>query len=311
MSELIFGCWTIGKWHWSNVKDSVSKDALNLAFDLGITKFDTAPMYGFGHSEKLLGDTFFNKRDKIFIMTKCGLDWENKQNQFFFDTCFKGKTYSIYRHLSPKRIKFECEQSLKRLKTDYIDLYQMHWKDNTVPLLEVANTFEQLKKEGKIRKWGMCNVNTGDLDLLVKNNLKPYSLQFKYSLMHRKPEKSVIPYCNKHKIKLFGYSPFEQGLLVGAVDKNRKLESEDGRVWWNLEKLDKVEKFKNEMNALCKKYKTNLPALILAATFAVSGVDGIISGIRTPDQVKSNLKFQSLTIDKEDLTLICNLISNL
>jgi aryl-alcohol dehydrogenase-like predicted oxidoreductase len=311
MRELIFGCLTIGKWHWSDVNDSVSKNALTKAFDLGITKFDTAPVYGFGHAEKILAETFKGVRDKIFIMTKCGLDWESKQNQFFFDTVFNGKLYSVYRNLSPERIKFECEMSLKRLNTDYIDLYQMHWKDTTVPILEVAESLELLKKEGKIREWGVCNINTGDLDLLVKNNLKPYSLQFKYSLLHRKPEKSVIPYCKKHKIKLFGYSPFEQGLLVSAVFKNRKLENEDGRIWWSKEKLEQAEIFKLNMEKLCHKYNTTTSALILFATFSVSCTDGLITGMRTPKHVEDNFKFQHITLNDKDLGFICQSAVNL
>jgi len=311
MSKLIFGCWTIGKWHWSEVNDKQSKEALLCAFNSGITMFDTAPMYGFGHSEKLLGETFQKNRQDIFIMSKCGLDWENKQNTFFFNTVFQGKNYSIYRNLSSSRIKKECDLSLKRLGTDYIDLYQIHWKDDAVSLIKAASTLQILQNEGKIRHWGVCNMNTGDLDLLVKNNLKPYSLQFKYSLLHRKPEKSVIPYCKKHNIKLYGYSPFEQGLLAGAVNSKRKLDSEDGRNWWDSDKIEKIDFLKNELVKICQKYNTSPSALILSVTSSISKCDGIITGMRTVSQVNDNIKFSNLQLDNKEVETIANTIKNI
>ena len=303
---LIGGTWTIGEWHWGKVNE---KDAIE-ASEVFLEKYrfiDTAPVYGFGKSEKIIGRALKNfNRKNIKLMTKFGLNTES--GELFFETVFKGKKIKVYKKADKTTVKQECEQSLKRLNTDYIDIYLLHFKPENPGLIEIAETLEELKSEGKIKHWGVCNLNTGDLHLLVSNGFKPYCLQFKYNPLFTKPEKSVIPYCQKYKIKFFGYSPFEQGLLTGKYCQNN-FHSEDGRRYWKKQKLEKAVELTEKLNLFAKKYDLTIPQLILCY-LKTKPINGIIAGARTKSQAEENIARFDTNIETEDIKLLDNLFKN-
>ena len=299
--EIIGGTWTIGEWHWGKVEEKDAIETVEVFLDR--YKFvDTAPIYGFGRSEKIIGKVLPNfKREDIKIMTKFGLTTDEK-GEFFFKSEYKGEEVSVYKNADRQSIKEECKKSLERLKTDYIDIYLLHFKPSSPSLTEIAETLEELKQEGLIKKWGVCNVNTGDLNLLVKNNFKPYCLQFKYNPLFTKPEKSVIPYCRKYKIKFYAFSLFERGFLTGKYMKNN-FEKEDNRRFIKNEQLEKIKLLTEKIKLTASKYNLTVPQLILTY-MKTKDIDGIITGARTKKQAKENIDKIDLDLKENDLKIL-------
>ncbi|MCL2349417.1 MAG: aldo/keto reductase, partial [Planctomycetaceae bacterium] len=162
------GAWAIGGWMWGGTEEKDAMRAIDAAIDHGINLIDTAPMYGYGRSEEIIGKTIGSKREKVVLATKCGLRWDDKDwpegegvLHFYGDDkgVSSGKTGNrVYKYLRPDSIRWEVEQSLKRLKTDHIDLLQTHWQDETTPIAVTMEMLLRLKDEGKIRAIGVSNV---------------------------------------------------------------------------------------------------------------------------------------------------------
>ncbi len=300
---IIFGGWPMGGWHWSNVDEKTVIRAAIAAAEAGMTWFDTAPVYGFGAGEKRMSRALKSIASPVHIMTKFGLRWDTGGIPFF-ETTFNGQKRTVVRDLSPESIRAECEASLKRLDVETIGLYQLHWNDEKTPLVDVAGELELLKEAGKIREWGVCNLNTGALHQLIRAGFKPASIQFQYSLLNRKPEKSLIPYCRKHNIRFLAYSPLGRGLLTGNATTERVLEPEDDRKYWKPGKVADINRKLTGLNAMAKQYGISIPALVLAWTLNRPGVSGVIAGARTPEQAIENAKAASVQLTPDDLSHI-------
>jgi len=217
VSVIGFGAWGIGgSPFWSNEGDAVSVRAIRKAYDLGINFFDTAPVYGFGHSEELLGKTLKPFRDKVIYATKCGLRWEKKS------------LGSITKNATRRSILEEIEQSLKRLDTDYIDLYQVHWPDVETSQEETMETLLKVQEQGKVKVIGVSNYSVEQMEAIMKSG-KIESLQPDYSLLNRSIEKEIVPYCERNKIGIIAYSPLASGLLTGKYGKNAKFSDWRGK----------------------------------------------------------------------------------
>ena len=296
---IIFGGWPMGGWHWSNVDEKTAMAAAESAADAGIQWFDTAPVYGFGLGEERLGRALKNIDSQVYIMTKFGLRWDTKGTPFF-ETTFNGQKRAVVRNLSADSIQTECEASLNRLGVEIIDLYQLHWSDGKTPLVDVAGVMERLKESGKIREWGVCNLNTGELHNLVNGGLKPASLQFSYSLLNRKPEKSLISYCEKHKIRFLAYSPLGRGLLTGKASTARRFDSEDDRRYWKSERVSDINRKLAKLEKIASSHGITIPALILAWTLSQPGISGVIAGARTPGQARENAKATSVQLTADE-----------
>jgi aryl-alcohol dehydrogenase-like predicted oxidoreductase len=225
VSPIIFGAWAIGGWMWGGQGEGEAIDAIRASIDAGVTTIDTAAIYGMGHSEELVAKALKGQpREHLQIATKCGMRWDspalgdqgsdpwpNKDNT--------GKDVVVRKNSRPESIAYECEQSLKRLGTDYIDLYQIHWPDVTTPVEESMRAMVKLKEQGKIRAIGVSNYDVAWLRSAEKIT-KVASNQPPYSLMQRKIEKEILPYCREHRIGVIVYSPLERGLLAGAVPRS-------------------------------------------------------------------------------------------
>jgi len=210
ISKIIMGTWQAGKQMWTGIEDSDSIEAIKVAYDNGITTFDTAELYGKGHSEQIIGKSLKNVRDKVVIATKVA-----PQN------------------LSPQKIRSACERSLKNLHTDYIDLYQIHWPAGSfgskkIPIEESLGEMTKLKKEGKIRSIGVSNFSLDQVkEALLYAEID--SVQSPYSILWRHIEKDIQSFCIENNITLLAYSSMAQGLLTGKFKKDHKFDKGDHR----------------------------------------------------------------------------------
>ena len=211
-----FGSWVIGGpwlYGWGPVDDNESVKAIRTALDRGINWIDTAAAYGFGHSEEIVAKALAGTREDVFVATKCGLVPDGKGG--------------AYRNSKPASIRREVEESLRRLRRDRIDLYQIHWPDKSVPLEESWGTMVRLKEEGKVRFIGLSNYDVPMLER-CRRVAPVQSVQPPYSMLRREVESEILPYCLKHGIGVVAYSPMQSGLLTGRFDL-AKLAPDDWR----------------------------------------------------------------------------------
>jgi aryl-alcohol dehydrogenase-like predicted oxidoreductase len=214
-SRVCLGTWAIGGWMWGGTDEQESIKTIHQALDLGINMIDTAPVYGFGKSEELVGKALqqYGHRDKIILATKVGLDWKD------------GK---VFRNSSKQRIMQEIDDSLKRLQTDYIDLYQIHWPDQSVPFEETAQTLLSLRDHGKIRAIGVSNFSVAQMQAFQQ--FSPINTsQPPLKLFERLIDKEILPYTEKANIITLAYGSLCRGLLSGKMSINTQFKGDDLR----------------------------------------------------------------------------------
>ena len=217
VSVIGYGAWGIGGApFWKNEGDKKSIDSIKASFDQGINIFDTAPVYGFGHSEKLIGEALKPVRENVILATKCGLRWD------------KESLSALRKDASRKSILEEIDQSLKRLGTDWIDLYQVHWPDVETSHQETMETLLEIQEQGKIRSIGVSNYSAVQIKE-CSQYAKIISLQPEYSLLAREIEKETAPLCIENNIGIIAYSPLSSGVLTGKYDKNTKFKDWRGK----------------------------------------------------------------------------------
>jgi aryl-alcohol dehydrogenase-like predicted oxidoreductase len=310
VSVIGFGAWAIGGWMWGGTNESESIRAINIAIDMGINLIDTAPAYGKGLSEEIVGKAIKGKRDKLIIATKCGIIWHLDKGEFFFNFESGEK---VYRFLGPKSIRYEIEQSLSRLGTDYIDLYQTHWQDKTTPIEDTMETLMDLKKEGKIRAIGASNANIEELEQY--NQVGQLDVdQEKYNLIDNEVEQEILPWCKNNRVTMLAYSSLAQGLLTGKITLDREfggddLRKDDSR--FSIENRQKINSvLADEFKPLAKKYNLSLAQLSIAILISQDDVVALC-GIRNEKQAKENAKAGDFLIDESDIIKIRNSIETL
>jgi methylglyoxal reductase len=306
------GAWVLGGGQlWGqDTDDAESIRAIQAALDLGINLIDTAPAYGWGRSERVVGQALKGRRDKAIVATKCGLWWEDARGSFF--TVFDGK--KMYRSLRPDTIQVEIENSLGRLDLDCIDLYQTHWPSCPPEHTAIADTMAvllKLKDQGKIRAIGVSNVSLEEL----KENCRcgpVASDQFRYSMLFRDPENDILPFCAQHNIATLTYMSLEQGLLSGKIGMDRVFKPTEFRsnAHWNTWLLPanrrRVLDLLAAWNPLTDKYGCTLAQLVIAWTLAQPGVTHVLVGGRNVSQVTENARAGELTLEPADLQRIRN-----
>lgn len=214
-SRIGLGCWAIGGWLWGGSEERESIDTIISALERGITLIDTAAIYGFGRSEEIVGKAIaeYGNRGKIVLATKAGLDWTS------------GK---VYRNSTRDRIMKEVEDSLTRLQTDYIDIYQIHWPDYDTPIEETAKAMNELFEKGTIKAIGVSNYSPEQMDIFRKNS-PLHTSQPPYNLFERGIEEDIAPYCDDNKITMLLYGAICRGLLSGRMKPDTKFEGDDIR----------------------------------------------------------------------------------
>jgi aryl-alcohol dehydrogenase-like predicted oxidoreductase len=216
ISRVGLGTWAIGGWMWGGSDEVESIKTIQHAVDLGINLIDTAPVYGFGHSEEIVGKALADggRRDRAVLATKVALEWVNG---------------NVYRNSTPGRIRAEIEDSLRRLRTDRIDLYQVHWPDPLVGVEETAETLLELQRQGKILALGVSNFSPAQMD--AWRRVAPlHSTQPPYNIFERQIEKDVLPYALRQKLLVLSYGAICRGLLSGRMSLNRKFDGDDLRL---------------------------------------------------------------------------------
>ncbi|MDI2112018.1 aldo/keto reductase [Commensalibacter nepenthis] len=297
--RIALGTWAIGGWMWGGPDDDNAIKTIHKAIDNGINMIDTAPVYGFGHSEEVVGKALQGKRDKVVIATKVALNWTDDKQKVFRDT-------------RPEHIRQEIEESLKRLKTDYIDLYQIHWPDDKTPIEQTAIELNKLHKEGKIKAIGVSNFSVQQMEDICKYT-ELSSIQPPYNLFEREIEKDILPYAEKHNLAALCYGPLCRGLLSGKMTKDRIFNGDDLRKSdpkFSAEHFENYLAATNELKAFAKdNYDKSL--LVLAIRWVLDQYQGNIPlwGARKPEQIEGVRDALGWSLSKQDLETINDILT--
>ncbi|MHA7924375.1 MAG: aldo/keto reductase [Marinobacter sp.] len=289
------GTWAIGGWMWGGTDEAQSIDTIHRAIDKGIGLIDTAPVYGFGRSEEIVGKALANgRRDQVALATKVALNWNENHDK-------------IWRDSTASRIEREVEDSLKRLQTDRIDIYQVHWPDPKTPMEETARALENLYQAGKIRAIGVSNFTPAQMDELQKS-VPLHSLQPPYNLFERDIEQEILPYCLENGIATITYGGLCRGLLTGKMREDTQFTGDD------LRKNDpkfQGERYRQYLNAVAEldafaqeRYQKNVLALALRWLVDQPGVTTALWGARRPEQLDPVDDIEGWSLDKEAMAAI-------
>lgn len=294
VSRLCMGGCPMGGYGWGIVEEQELIDAVHAALDRGVNFFDTADTYGLGQSERTLGKALGSRRGEAVIATKFGVRVENGRT-----------TYDN----SPEWIVTACENSLRRLHTDYIDLFQIHYRDGKTDLSTVVETLETLRRQGKIRYFGLSNLKRKDLPELEHHKGSFVSLQNQYSLACRDFERDILELSEKIEVSPLTWGSLGQGILTGKYDKNVAFSIDDRRsreIYVNfhgkklLKNLEIVEQLKTIAEAYGK------PVSAVAIRFILDYLPGsvVLCGIKRPAQILGNAEALDWALEQQDVRLL-------
>jgi aryl-alcohol dehydrogenase-like predicted oxidoreductase len=306
-SAVGLGTWAIGGWMWGGTDEKQSIAAIQASLEAGVTLIDTAPAYGLGRSEEIVGKALEGRRDKAVIATKCGLVWHTQKGQLFFDQ--DGK--AVHRYLGRDAIFHEVEESLRRLSTDYIDLYITHWQDDTTPVEETMRALEDLKAAGKIRAIGASNLNRTELEAYdAIGGLD--AIQERFSMIDRDIEEELLPLTLANDISTLSYSSLALGLLSGTIASDRVFSGDDQRrdnPRFSVSNRQKVAVFAASIQPVAEKHGASIAQMVIAWTLAQPGVTFALCGARNPAQALDNARAGTIRLDAEDRSAIDAAIS--
>jgi aryl-alcohol dehydrogenase-like predicted oxidoreductase len=285
---------------WGGAEESAALEAIRAAVDQGITTIDTAPVYGFGRSEELVGKALDGvPRDRYQILTKFGMNWQTEQGEYFFDTKdADGRPIRMHKWASREKIMQECEDSLRRLRTDYIDLYQIHWPDATTPIHETFEAVSRLMEQGKVRAAGVCNYSTDQVAEALQT-LQLASNQVPYSLVNRTIEKSVVPQALGRGLGIIPYSPLQRGLLTGKIRPGHRFgegDSREGNVYYTDENIRRTLDLLEKIRPIAEAHSATLAQVVIHWTMHRPGVATVLVGARDARQVADNAGALSFTL---------------
>ena len=291
ISKIIFGTWAIGGTDWgvSDEKDAAS--AIDAALDAGITTIDTAPAYGNGKAEEIMGSVLKGKREKVIIATKCGLDMSQKAKK----------------DLSPKFIEIDLNNSLRRLQTDYIDLYQCHWPDPNTPIDETMAFLLKMQQAGKIKHIGVCNFNATQIN--AAQAIAPLaSLQPNYSLLERKIEQNELPLCIDNEIAIITYGSLGAGLLSGKYTEPPTFPKYDARSffykYFKAQYWPNVNAVIEELRKIAATKNTKPGHVAISWILTKKGITAAILGMRNPQQVADNIGAEAVDLSQEEINVL-------
>ena len=316
-SVIGFGAWAIGGGEvWGGITDdSRALSTIRAAMESGINLLDTAPAYGWGHSERLIAEAVRGSRDEVLLATKCGLWWDDDRGSYF--TKFNGR--DLFRSLRPDTISIEVERSLKDLNTDRIDLYQVHWpaiEPCKTPVEDTMAALLGLRDQGKIRAIGVCNLGADELNAYMACG--PIAAhQFRYSMLARDAERDILPIGRDKGCAAITYMSLEQGLLTGKIGLDHEFkegEFRSNRDWfpWLLpSNRQRILEMLGTWSPLCEQYQCTLAQLVLAWTLSRPGVTHVLAGARRPEHIAESAAAADLQIQADDLIRISNDIDSL
>lgn len=296
------GTWAIGGWMWGGADDRESVAAIQATVDEGVSLIDTAPAYGIGKSEELVSQALIGRRDKVVLSTKCGLVWHTQQGNHFFDQYDK----PVHRYLGADSIVYEVEQSLKRLKTDYIDHYITHWQDPTTPIAETMEALERLKRQGKIRSIGISNVSVEELRDYIANGVVD-AVQECYSMLDRGIEETLLPVCRSNNVSCMSYSSLALGLLSGKIGPERTFDGDDQRKdnpRFSVSNRRKIAVLLEKIMPIAEARNASIAQTVIAWTVEQPGITFSLCGARNPQQAIENAAAAALVLSPEEVRLI-------
>lgn len=299
VSPIVLGTWVTGGWAWGGSDEEESVAALLKAFELGINFVDTAPVYGFGKSESLVGRAIreWGRRDDLVVATKCGLEWDEKER--------------VSRNASPDRIRLEVDASLSRLGVDKIDLYQVHWPDTNTPFEVSMEALVKLQEVGKIRYIGLSNFNVSQIEACL-NHAEVVSLQPPFNLFERGAEQDVLPFCQKNGIATLVYGGLCRGMLTGKFKGDEQFPRGDlrrGDPKFKPDRFMQYVKAVEELKKIAASYGKSVAQFALRWALHQPGVTTVIAGARTAAQVEENAGIAGWRIDQEDLAKVDAILS--
>ncbi len=296
------GTWAMGgpwQFGWGPQDDEEALGAILAALDRGINWIDTAPAYGLGHSEELVGQALRQTKHRPYIATKCGLLWNEKKEKV---PCLK-----------PESIRRECHASLQRMGIETIDLYQMHWPDPDEGVERAWEEMARLVDEGKVRYIGVSNYSIAQLERIRRIH-PPASLQPPYSMLHREAEEELLPYCAQHHMGAVVYSPMQRGLLTGkfsherlaalAPDDHRRRhpDFQEPRFSATLELVEQLKKIARRHGRTCSQ-------LAISWVLRRREVTAAIVGARRPDQIEETVQASGWNLSEDDVEEIERLLA--
>ena len=308
VTPMAFGAWAIGGWMWGGAEANDAIKAIQAAYHEGITTIDTAPVYGFGRSEELVGKAMAGvARDKYQLLTKFGMNWMTEEGEYYFDTVDnEGKPFRMFKWASRQKIMQECEDSLRRLKTDYIDLYQIHWPDNTTPISETFEAVQRLVEQGKVRAAGVCNYNTEQVAEALQT-IQLASNQVPYSLINRGIEKQVLPQAMENGMSIIPYSPLQRGLLTGKIKPGHTFgegDTREGNRFYTDENIRRANALLEQIRPIADQHKATLAQLVINWTMHRPGIGCVLVGARNEQQVKDNAGALKFRLSEEEMNRV-------
>lgn len=301
-SALGLGTWAIGGWMWGGTDEARSIAAIHASIDAGVSLIDTAPAYGQGVAEEIVGKAIAGRRDQVVLATKCGIVWHTQKGNHFFD--YDGKP--VHRYLGKDAIIYEVEQSLRRLGTDYIDHYITHWQDPTTPIAETMEALETLKTQGKIRSIGASNTSAVDVQAyLAAGQLD--AVQEEYSMVKRDLEAEMLPLCREQGVSVLSYSSLALGLLAGKIGPDRVFEGDDQRKdnpRFSIANREKVAALMTAIKPIADGHDATLAQTVIAWTLQQPGISFSLCGARDAQQATENAKAGQLRLTEEEVEAI-------
>jgi aryl-alcohol dehydrogenase-like predicted oxidoreductase len=304
ITPVVLGAWAIGGSMWGGQDDRDAVAAIHASLDAGVNLIDTAPVYGMGRSEELVGKALQGRRDRALVATKCGLIWDNKtEGTFKFEMVdVDGRPRPIHHDLRPQAVRTGCEASLRRLGRDVIDLYQVHWPD---PALRTEDSFGELlrlREEGKIRWIGVSNFSAEQL-AVAKGVAGIVSDQPQYNLLDRSIEEAVLPWCRQEQVGVIAYSPMARGLLSGKFGSQHQFAANDhrgGLRWFKPDTLPRVQAALDRVRPMASAYGVSLANLAVAWVTSAPGITAAIVGARDATQAVENVRAAAIRLSDAD-----------
>lgn len=308
ISTITFGAWAAGGWMWGGSDSNQAIKAIRDAYDKGVTSIDTAPIYGMGASEDIVGEAIKDiPRDKVQLLTKFGMRWDLDKGKFYFQSKNnQGDEVDIYKYAGKESVKKEVENSLQRLGTDYIDLYQIHWPDLTTPIQETFEAVAELIKEGKVLHAGVCNYSVEQMQEAEKF-VNVVSNQVPFSMVNRDIEEATVPYCRENGKSILAYSPMERGLLTGKMKPGQPFDEGDHRAdnpYFTDESITKTNAFLEKIRPLAKEKNATLAQLVLKWTIERPGITIALAGARNSEQSVQNAAAADLELTSDEIDFI-------
>lgn len=308
LSAITFGAWAIGGWMWGGADRNDALEAIHASYEHGVTSIDTAAIYGQGRSEEIVGEALRSlPRDKVQILTKFGMRWDEKKGApDFKSTDNAGRPIEIYRYAGKESVIKECEDSLRRLGTDYIDLYQQHWPDPTTPIAETMEALTQLIKQGKIRAAGVCNYSAEQMAEAEKT-INLASDQVPYSMVERSIEEELVPYCYNNNKSILAYSPLQGGLLTGKIRPDHVFAQGDHRPatsYFKPENIRRTDVLLDRLKPYANLKGATLSQLVIRWTIGQPGITIALVGARNKEQAIQNAQAINVQLSKKEIELL-------